>query len=349
MCVIVTKPMGAAMPPDNIIESMWTSNPDGAGFAYAFNNKVYVEKGFMKLKDLTNALAGLEKRMKASANLTLDDISLLIHFRITTHGGTKPELTHPFPISRDTSYLLSLDYQADVVMAHNGIISTVTATAQNSDTTQYIRDILVPMKQSNRRFMENKHMLEIIENTINSSRFTFLDKHGEFHFVGDWKTDEATPGCLYSNLSHNYYVPSKYDTYGYGSYLDDYHLYGNPVKAKRIPESALMVVGKHSGYPMYEPAISQVYDYYITEDDNIIGTDAGENDYAWYEFQYDGVLINNEEVTYEDIKARAETIYVDDFFGDGYRGAPHTVLDDERATDLSVDAPPRAIQKVSKS
>jgi len=344
MCVILTKPAGAKMPADNLLEQMWTSNPDGAGFAYALNNKVYVEKGFMKLKDLTNALAGLEKRLKANANRTIDDVSLLVHFRITTHGGTSPQLTHPFPISRDTNYLLSTDYQADVVIAHNGIISTVTATAQNSDTTQYIRDILVPMKQSNRRFMENKHMLEIIENTINSSRFTFLDKQGEFHFVGDWQADIDSPGCLYSNLHHKYYTPSKYDTYGYGDYLSDYTMYGAPVKAKRLPDDALLVVGKYSGYPMYDAAASLAYDYYITEDDSIFATDKGEQDYAWYEFHYDGVIINNEEVTYGEIPGFTETIYVDDFIDDG-----RIVYDGQRKDDIPADAQAGTVQKVSKS
>ena len=346
MCVIVTKPAGAKMPADSILEQMWISNPDGAGFAYTLNNKVYVEKGFMKLKDLTNALAGLEKRLKTNANRSLDDVSLLVHFRITTHGGTVPQLTHPFPISRDTNYLLSTDYQADVVLAHNGIISTVTTTPQNSDTTQYIRDILVPMKQSNRRFMESKHMLEIIENTINSSRFTFLDKTGEFHFVGDWKTDLDTPGCLYSNLSHKYYVPSKYDTYGYGDYLNDEHLYGVPVKAKRIPDTALLVVGKHSGYPLFESPISVDYDYFLTDDDNIVAVDKGEYDYGWYELQYDGLIIKNEEVTYGELNTYEETIYVDDFFD---TSRPISFYEQQRKDSLSADAQAGVVQKVSKS
>lgn len=304
------------MLPDTAITSMWNSNPDGAGFAYALNNKVHVEKGFMTLKALQNGLAGLEKRLKAQVDMTLDEVSLLVHFRITTHGGTSPELTHPFPITRDTAYMLSTDYKADVVIAHNGIISTVPVTPQNSDTTQYIRDILVPMKNSNRRFMESKHMLEIIEKTINSSRFTFLDKEGDFHFVGNWQEDPATPGCMYSNLYHQTYKLSKYEAYNNG--FRDYSMYGNPVKAKKLPETAMLVVGKHSGWPMYEPVGNTSYDFYISEEGNIISTDANEIDFAWYEFNYDGVVMNNEEVTFEDIPTFAEVIYVDDEFDYGW-------------------------------
>lgn len=344
MCVILTKPAGSIMPQDHIIKNMWDSNPDGAGFAYALNNKVHVEKGFMTYKALQNGLAGLEKRLKAQVDMTLDEVSLLVHFRITTHGGTSPELTHPFPITRDTTYMLSTDYKADVVMAHNGIISTVPVTPQNSDTTQYIRDILVPMKNSNRRFMENKHMLEIIEKTINSSRFTFLDKEGDFHFVGTWQEDLDTPGCMYSNLSHKYYKPSKYEAYTTG--FNDYALYGNPTRVKRVPETALMVVGKHSGYPLYEPATSGMYDYYISEDDTIVATDSGEKDFAWYELNYDGLLLNNEEVTFEDIPAFTELIYIDDDFNYGW-SYPAPV--EARKSDLQDNAPIRTVPKVSKS
>jgi predicted glutamine amidotransferase len=343
MCVIVTKPMNSPMPPDSAIESMWNSNPDGAGFAYALNNKVHVEKGFMTLKALQNGLAGLEKRLKSQVNMTLDEVALLVHFRITTHGGTSPELTHPFPITRDTAYMLSTDYKADVVIAHNGIISTVPVTAQNSDTTQYIRDILVPMKNSNRRFMENKHMLEIIEKTINSSRFTFLDKDGNFHFVGNWQTDPDTPGCSYSNLYHKSYKPSKYETYNNG--FNDYSLYGNPVRAKKLPDTAMLIVGKHSGWPMYEPVGNAMYDFYITEDDNIISTDAGELDLAWYEFHYDGVVINNEEVTFEDIPAFAQVIYVDDELGFGWDYPAPTV---PREADIQDNASSWVVPQVPK-
>lgn len=342
MCVIVTKPAGTPMPPEDVMKNMWETNSDGAGFAYALNNKVHVEKGFMTYKDLDNALAGLEKRLKSKADLTLDDVSLLVHFRITTHGGTSKELTHPFPITRDTKYMLSTDYKADVILAHNGIISTVIATPQNSDTTQYIRDVIVPMKNSNKRFFTDPNMMEILDNTINSSRFVFLDKFGEFHFVGNWSTDEDTPGCSYSNLSHKYYKPSKYPAY----YMDydfegDYHLYGAPVMAKRIPDTALLVHGSRSGYPKYESAASEAYDYYIDEYDNIYGTDKDEIDYAWVEL-YDSILLNNEEATYDTIKSKATKIYVDTYFTGG-------VYDIEREPSPQDSPQAKLLQEVPKS
>jgi Glutamine amidotransferases class-II. len=340
MCVIVTKPAGSPMPPEDIMKHMWETNSDGAGFAYALNNKVHVEKGFMTYKDLDNALAGLEKRLKSKANLTLDEVSLLVHFRITTHGGTNKELTHPFPITRDTKYMLATDYKADVVLAHNGIISTVVATVQNSDTTQYIRDIIVPMNNSNPRFYTDHNMMEIVEKTINSSRFVFLDKYGEFHFVGNWQTDEDTPGCRYSNLYHKYYVPSKYPAH-YLDYGDDFHLYGAPVLVKRIPDTALLAQGSLSGYPKYQSAADLSYDYYIDDYDNIYGTDKDEVDFAWYEL-YDSVIMNNEEVNYEAIKSNPTKIFVDQYFSGG---APDPV----REPDLQDYAQVGTLPKVSKS
>ena len=55
---------------------------------YAHDGKVVIEKGFMKLDEFTAAL----DRVAQTVDLTATGV--VMHFRITTHGGTCP-LEHP--------------------------------------------------------------------------------------------------------------------------------------------------------------------------------------------------------------------------------------------------------------
>ncbi len=209
MCVIASKPMGVVMPNEATISKMWEKNPDGAGFMYTVKKRVYIEKGFMNLKELLNALAGLEKRIK-KLDESLTDIPVVLHFRITTHGGTSPENTHPFPISPDQTLLTALELSSNVAFAHNGIIDSVSAYGSLSDTQIYSRDILSPLYKYDKQFFKNVHIQELMENTINGSRLVFLDREGTLTYVGKW---EEVDGIKYSNLNHTY-TP----TYNYRSY-----------------------------------------------------------------------------------------------------------------------------------
>jgi len=345
MCVIVTKLAGSPMPSDQIIKSMWDNNPDGAGIAYAINNRVHVEKGYMKYKDLDNALAGLSKRLKTKYNKTLDDVAVMIHFRITTHGGTSPQLTHPFPIVNGNEQLHATEYMTDIVVAHNGIIHSVTAGSGHSDTSQYIKDILVPLKNYSPFFMYDPNLVTLMENTIDSSRLTFLSGDGRFAYVGSWQEDPETPGCKYSNLLHTYNPNPKYST-PYPGYWMDSDGFGNPVKAKRIPEGATLVYGTGSTFPFYETADSDIYDYWIDEDDNVLGTDKDEIDFAWHEY-YESVQYNGKELNYNDIKTPPKTLYLEDIYSPYYYEG--TVPYSESEPDTQDNSQTGLLQKVPKS
>jgi len=345
MCVILTKPAGSVMPSDQIIKAMWDNNPDGAGIAYAINNRVYVEKGYMKYKDLDNALAGLGKRLKTKYNKTLDDVSVMVHFRITTHGGTSPQLTHPFPIVNGNDQLHALEYSTDIVVAHNGIIHSVTAANGHSDTSQYIKDMLVPLKNSNPYFMYDPHLVTLMENTISSSRLTFLSGDGNFAYVGSWQEDPETPGCMYSNLLHTYTPVPKYSR-SYPDYWIDEDGFGNPVKVKKLPEGALLMYGTGDRFTTYETADHDIYDYWIDEDDNVIGTDKDEYDFAWYELA-DGVQYNGKDLTYEQLKTTTRTVYLEDFYSPYYY--ERAVPDTKSEPDTQDRTQTGLLQKVPKS
>ena len=87
MCILIIKPNGVMTPSESTLKTCFERNPDGAGFSYNKNGKIILKKGFMTFDSFKKAV---EKIPITS--------SALIHCRITTSGGTKPELTHPYPL-----------------------------------------------------------------------------------------------------------------------------------------------------------------------------------------------------------------------------------------------------------
>ena len=190
MCIISAKPAGIPMPSRDTIRTMWDGNRDGAGIMYVENGKVHIEKGFMKYKSFAKKLDELERR------LDMTKTPVVMHFRITTHGGTKPENTHPFPITDSVGALRKLNGVYDIGVAHNGIIH-ITPRAGISDTMEYIASQLAPLKRALPRFYENKHAMQLVKNAI-ESKMAFLTKEGKIYTVGDFVEDN---GVLYSNTS----------------------------------------------------------------------------------------------------------------------------------------------------
>lgn len=211
MCVIAAKPAGVDMPIDQYIENMWTRNHDGAGIMYAVNDKVHIEKGFMKFE------AFRERLDQLSDQYNLKDIPVVMHFRITTHGGTKPENCHPFPISDSVGVLSKLKQTAKIGVAHNGIID-ITPRKGISDTMEYIISQLSPLSKAVPNFYENKHLMKMISNAIDS-RMAFLTGKGDIYTIGSF-VEEA--GIMYSNTTYkNAGYLSTYK-YAHGSmYLSD--------------------------------------------------------------------------------------------------------------------------------
>lgn len=338
MCVIAGSPLGVQRPSDKTMEAMFESNPDGAGFAYTLNNKVYVEKGFMSYKEFENALAGLEKRLMKDG-LTTTDIPIFFHFRIGTHGANIPALTHPFPISTNTKNLFALDYSTDIVMAHNGIINSVNVTGAHSDTTEYISKILVPLRNADTEFYKNPHLQELMSNTINGSRFIFLDNNNDMVTVGNWLTSEAEPGVLFSNLNHEW-TPSLFPKYkdDYPNYWDSsydgYSNFTDLATVKKIPEGFYLtednniqqVVSGTEEYPaglylinksIYESTANVPYTFYVEKSYNGLIIDLENTGVG--EYLYDLTVLYKlvdektgriEVATFDDIEANIDTMEV---------------------------------------
>lgn len=199
MCVIMVKPKGKEMVSKEIRRQMWDRNKDGAGFMYLNKDKkVIISKGFMTFDDFEKGLSSV-KDVK-----NIKDTPMVLHFRITTHGGTSPENTHPFPISSVESHLQALDVSCNLAMAHNGVINSVETSATLSDTMMFIKTIVSPLSKLDKEFLTSYE--KFIKYGIGASKLAFLDNTGKITTIGDFKDVD---GYLYSNTNHVPYVPTK--------------------------------------------------------------------------------------------------------------------------------------------
>ena len=191
MCIIVAKRTGIAMPDRTILKTCFDNNPDGAGIMWNESNKVHICKGFMTWYDFDNFMNTLSNR------INLIETSVVMHFRITTHGGTSPHNCHPFPISSRVRDLKRLSYESDIAVCHNGVIP-IKCIPKLSDTQTYI---VKRLSRFRKRFYENKACLKQIECEI-QSKMCFLTGKGEIYLVGDFVEDND---IFYSNSSYKSY------------------------------------------------------------------------------------------------------------------------------------------------
>ena len=224
MCVIVAKKRGIELPSKKTLKDCFETNPDGAGLMYVNENKkIVIEKGFMTFEAFYKKLTELNKKYN------LKKKALVMHFRITTQGGTSPGNCHPFPITDDEKKLKSTYLECDnIAFAHNGIISLYSMRDDKgmSDTMLLSKELLYPLFNYNKKFYKQEHNQELIEEIIGTDKIAFLDNEEKIITIGEFKEDE---GALYSNLNHkknyNYYNYNYNDYYNYDNY--SYNSYNN--------------------------------------------------------------------------------------------------------------------------
>lgn len=190
MCIIAISPKGKQLPSEATRRQMWRRNPDGAGLMYCKNGYVSIEKGFMEFEAMEARIHELE------TEIDVTETPVILHYRITTHGGTCPQLTHPFPLSASPKALRTTHIRTALGIAHNGIIP-IAARPGLSDTAEYIADVLTRLP---RNFTQDKRERARIEREINGSRMVFLSGDGAFTKVGHWL--HGDDGCWYSNGSY---------------------------------------------------------------------------------------------------------------------------------------------------
>lgn len=218
MCIIVAKNKGFELPKKEILKNCFDNNSDGAGFMYTLNNKVIIDKGYMKFEDLWKRLQNLQNE------IDIKNTPIVLHFRIGTSGNFDASCTHPFSLTNKDNKLKELDAIANIGIAHNGIISSYAdAKSELSDTQLFIKKFLFPLYKIDKNFYNNKDIQDIIEK-VTSSKFAILTNKNELITIGNFIEKD---GILYSNYSFENYTEYNYcwksKTYKIGNTYDDHY------------------------------------------------------------------------------------------------------------------------------
>lgn len=178
MCLALCSPVGVVVPKENL-EEAFKSNDDGAGFAYAENDQLHIEKGFMTFDSFYEAYKPHEEK------------AAIVHFRIKTHGDVDQDNTHPFQVGKHLAFI------------HNGVISRVNRDEDKSksDTYWFNQKLLVPIYKKDSRFIFKDHFKELIQEYIGGSKLVFLNNKGH-HTIVNEKAGHWKDGVWYSNHSY---------------------------------------------------------------------------------------------------------------------------------------------------
>lgn len=205
MCIIIVKPYGKKIP-HNHLQEAFNRNRDGAGVAYTTGKGVTIKKGYFDFNHF----------MRKCGKYNREDVSAIFHFRITTHGGTRAELCHPFPITNDDGDIKKLKItKLSYAVAHNGIfrLDGLTIPTGDSDTTAFIKSHLYPLYMAREQEKDPTTFDNIINSLVNGCRLAVLSNNGYTKRYGKgWQEDG---GCYYSNGSYKPYVWTTYQRPAY--------------------------------------------------------------------------------------------------------------------------------------
>ncbi|MEM4854879.1 MAG: hypothetical protein QXX12_04700 [Nanopusillaceae archaeon] len=212
MCVIAFVRTGVVFREDHA-RRMWEANSHGSGFAYHEAGQWKFLKGFMTLEELLKAL-------KERGLLGVEEHPpFAIHFRIATHGGVTPELTHPFEVGIR---------EGRAVLFHNGTLSLPVEKGL-SDTAQFAKFLteLGLNKEQLKLLLKEGGILEEVRN---KSRLCVLFPEEEEPFlVGRWTEVDglmvSNESWVYPRISYGYKSSYSFDhlySYGYSHSYSDY-------------------------------------------------------------------------------------------------------------------------------
>ena len=216
MCIAIYKPEGKILSQATLTEC-YDSNPDGAGFMYAENKKLHIEKGFFSFQSFYDAFKKHENKQT------------VLHFRIKTHGKIDTTNCHPFAVNNAIGFV------------HNGIISGF-GDANHSDTIGFNQSILQPLvsKWGNLALFQDP-IIDLIEGRIGYSKLVFLDRHGNHKIMNEHK-GEWDDGIWYSNNSYKPYV-APITTYDWKDSKYDWKKNVTTIRTVALPKPKLIAIG----------------------------------------------------------------------------------------------------------
>lgn len=186
MCLIVAHKAGAKPLQFRELGEAWQSNPDGAGFMYAAEGKLWIRKAFFKLKELAKGYYEDLEQYGAESPFVL-------HFRSATHGAKTEGNTHPFFIG-----------QSGVGMAHNGVL---WSPGRDVSDSKFFADTVLAHRSLEQLYSE-KFQGFLAEIIGMGNKLALLAHTGEMRIVnearGFWEGE-----TWFSNRNH------RYQTYSY--------------------------------------------------------------------------------------------------------------------------------------
>lgn len=184
MCIAILN--RSVMLKKQALQNCWDNNNDGAGMAYFNRGRLVIHK---EMNDFESFYSKYQEARRKCPNKPF-----IIHFRITTHGGTSLENCHPFPIGKED------------VFCHNGILRCVEAGGALSDTRVFGQNIL---EQIDLDYGDSQNFLlgRMIES---SNKLIIMNKTGKYMIINEKEGDWDEKGNWYSNTSHKYSYKNRY-------------------------------------------------------------------------------------------------------------------------------------------
>lgn len=218
MCIIALKQKGIAEMKWERVKNMFNYNNDGAGFAIWKNGQreVTIQKGYMTYKAFERALK------KAMGKTPLQDIALMLHFRITTHGGTSQQNCHPFVVNT-VSEQQKLYHKTNLAVCMNGTVQVhLPYNAKHSDTMEYIGEHMTIHRLLSPKFYSIEQYLDQLYYST-GAKWAFLDNKGNCYWTDGLHVGDD--GWVYSNDSYEYTTTSAYGAWWNYSENDWYEYY----------------------------------------------------------------------------------------------------------------------------
>lgn len=126
---------------------------------------------------------------------------MLLHFRIATHGGVSPGLTHPFSLTKDIKLLKHTNVLTNYALIHNGMLP-INPKGDISDTMEFCR-CLAPLYQN------IPSAFNLIEDMAGNNKIAVMTRD-KVHLFGEW---ECIDGVYFSNLlwdwQEDFYLPTR--------------------------------------------------------------------------------------------------------------------------------------------
>lgn len=171
MCVIIYVPKGVELPSVEELKAAYMRNHDGCGFVS--------ESDHYKSLHFSTFMRKLAKRKI--------DESVIIHFRLATHGSIKVKNCHPF-------------YKGGYWFAHNGVLPIVSENDKTDSQICFERYIYPTIKKYG--WGSDEHIKVMDKWTAYGSKFAMMHD-GEVLTSGNFVERN---GCYYSNLIHLSYM-----------------------------------------------------------------------------------------------------------------------------------------------